>query len=214
MPVTAPGLMPMLIDPDSLSNYNNAFIGQWFIGVVDTSTDTLYLLPISPDTAEAQTNTGARNRNRYASGTPFKPAAGWAGCTDDWMSRVAPGNTTHVKCCAHFQISPQDCVGFSLIKLTADGRFALMKATSNSLNAQDPNAQGAHSFSRATHNHARAMFRAGTSVDTLHQPGSTVGGAPGQYATNGTTIMSSVWQLHIKTFLATQGIPHLAQSMD
>ena len=112
MPIASRSGVMLSIEASSHTNYLNALEGQWFIGVVDTQSQMIHLLPISPASPDALTNTGSRNRNRYTSGAITQPV--WVGCTADWMDRV-PGHTTHQRCTTFFQLREEDCLGFTLI---------------------------------------------------------------------------------------------------
>jgi hypothetical protein len=205
---------------ESLSDWMNAWEGQWFIGVLDTNNKAVYILPIDPRSAEATANSGTRNRNRYASAlaaTPdghandtVPPAPQWASAPPDWETR-AGGTTTHHRCLNYYHLQEMDCLGFTLIKVSRNGSFAQMKLTSNSLNqkAGAREVLAGHSFGRST---AAAAGNAtidarGLPVDSAHQPGKTAFSA-------GTLCMPLEWARALKEYLATQGIDHITMSLD
>lgn len=215
----------MAFDPNPTSNLafgddNNradwilAWEGQWFIGVLDTSSKRVYALPISPRTPDALTNTGERNRNRYASGPEAQghSTSFWNSCQANWLD-TGHGQTTHHKCLNHYGLAEGDCLGFTLIKIDREGTFAQMKLTSNSLNQKpadpDPTSRPGHSFSRSTHRFAVASAAAVADgrEAPAHVPGST------QFLP-GTHCMGQGWAMALKQFLEGAGIPHIAVSMD
>jgi hypothetical protein len=218
----------LLMDGECLDNWVRAAPGQWFIGVLDTNYKKVYILPIEPGEGEgAATNTGDRNRNRYASGAlKFDPRTGtewptvhWRGCAPDWY-KTAPGATTHHKIMIMYKCTEEDCLGFTLIKLDKDGKFALMKLTSNSLNTRIDSPGPGHSFARATAVQSRKMpvynnpadnQRHGLPYNDPHEPGKA------NYL-SGTNTMPTAWREALKSFLGsglgTGGIEHIAMSLD
>ena len=207
-------------DTNNMADWTLAWEGQWFIGVLDTSHKQVYLLPINPRTPDALANSGERNRNRYAAGPESKGLSTdiWNSCPKDWDTR-AVGHTTHHKCLNHYHLSEDDCLGFSLIKLDREGKFAMIKLTSNSLNQKptDPDltAGPGHSFSRSTHRAAGVMpvyagpepKRTGLPYNDPHVPGTTT-------LVAGTHCMGQGWAVALEAFLHAQGILHTTHSRD
>ena len=202
----------------NLSDWTNAWEGQWFIGVLDTNNKAVYILPIDPRSEEARANTGTRNRNRYASALAAKPtghdadtvppAPHWASAPANWEMN-AGGTTTHHRCLNYYHLQEADCLGFTLIKVSRNGSFAQMKMTSNSLNTKPDAEPPGHSFGRSTAVAAgtAATDAKGLPVDNAHQSGKTA-----FYA--GTSCMPLGWARALKEYLATRGIDHIAMSMD
>jgi hypothetical protein len=201
-------------DNRNLDDWGLAWEGQWFIGILDTNHKRVYILPISPRTQDALSNTGERNRNRYASGPESKglTTAFWNSCQANWLDN-AQGHTTHHKCLNTYQLAEGDCLGFSLIKVTREGNFAQMKLTSNSLNQKpadpDPTSGPGHTFSRSTHRFAgaAAVAIAEGREPVQHVPGTTK-------FMPGTHCMGQGWANALKEFLQAQGIQHITLSMD
>jgi hypothetical protein len=187
-------------DPNNVADWKVAWEGQWFIGVMDIVHRKVHVLPINPRTPDALKNTGNRNRNRYASGPESKnlPAPKWKSCPPEWDTK-AVGHTTHHRCLNYYKLQEADCLGFTMIKLDYEGKFALVKLTSNSLNMKDQTGKPGHSFSRATD---RASER-----DEPYAPG-TAKFLPGTHC------MGEGWARALEGFLHAQGIEHTALSMD
>jgi len=175
-----------------------ALPGQWFIGIVDTATLQILLAPVNvfEGTAgklnqDTLNNTNMRAINRYASGAPgarlgrMQDFATFAG--HNWLASRPIGQTHHACTALHYQCDPDDCLGFTLIKL-APG-FAQIKFASASMNTK-PGYVVHHSFSR------------GTVSGHRYEPG--------------TPQMPPHWAHALATYLrgAPFHIPHLAMSND
>lgn len=144
---------------ENVMDFNNSKPGQWFIGVLDTNNKQVFIVPVnvfegSNGVLNQQTlsNAGPRVMNRYASGTPEdregKQKDFHAFKTGNWLENR--GNLTHhISVATHYGSEPDDCLGFTLIKVAVGG-FAQMKCGSNSLNTR-PDGEVKHNFSQATH---------------------------------------------------------------
>ena len=153
-------------------DYQTADPGKWFIGVVNTGTGQMYLAPVNPfeglggqlDQA-ALTNTSPRAVNRYASGVPadktdaVQPFLTFS--DGDWLRARPTGQTHHTAVATHYGCSPEDCVGFSIVKQGIG--FGQMKCTSTSLNGDKQESRIEHSFSRATASNASG-FHPGSAI--------------------------------------------------
>lgn len=209
----------LAMSSENIADWMNAWEGQWFIGVLDTNQKAVHILPINPRSADAVANSGDRNRNRYASGLAAKPTAHpkdsappapqWVSAPADWEAH-APGATTHHRCLNYYHLHEQDCLGFTMIKVSRNGAFAQIKLTSNSLN-QKPGREmvAGHSFGRSTAAAARhaTVDHQALPVDDTHQPGTTA-------FSPGTICMPLEWARALKEYLTTQGIVHSTMSMD
>ena len=127
-------------DLKNLHDFREASPGQWFLGVLDTGTKAVYLLPsdIHPCGQEPRINT-------YASKPPL-PSNGWKSLPkwfgDGINSRPGPAGAMrqHVRMCIVYGLEPSDCLGFSMVKINND--FAQYRDFSNSLNGGKPNVTG------------------------------------------------------------------------
>lgn len=149
-------------DPDNLTDYKNAAPGQWFMGVLCTVTNKIRIAPVNPFEGgrgelneSVLNNCNERGMNRYASGTPGdreginSDFATYNSYGDNWLIARRPGMTHHVMMVNHYRMERRSCLGFSVIKLSHT--HALLKFTSNSLNAAWEGHERLHSFGRATY---------------------------------------------------------------
>ena len=173
----------------NLQDYKQAKPGQWFIGVLDTHNKKVYILPIDPQTESAKTNTGQRNRNRYASGVTFDTdedtnkvsgpvinthkTTPWKSCKANCLD-ITTGSTTHERIQVKYELDQDNLLGFTLIKIAehAGKGFGMLKGSSNTMNMRggvgwDVGDCGlpSHSFSRAT-----ADDKPGTVPGTVQMP--------------------------------------------
>ena len=151
---------------DNLTDWNMAAPGQWFIGVVDTYNQNIFLVPVNVfegrGSLNQQTlnNINARAINRYASGAPGEsigvsyPFTSFIG--PNWLSGRPVGQTHHTCVALHYSADPNECLGFTLIKV-ANQSFAQLKCGSVSLNTK-PGATLNHSFARATDANSKAFL--------------------------------------------------------
>jgi hypothetical protein len=143
-------------------DWDAAFEGQWFMGVYETTTKTVMLLPSEiqwkPSIAQ---NADERSFNRYASGAKKKPD-NWSSVASDgdtpgdlaWH-KTQPGEpaiTLHGKICKLYGVDDADCVGFTLVKIDRHGKFAQFKGSSKSLNDPwtVPSKMGQEEFEKVT----------------------------------------------------------------
>ncbi len=131
--------------PHNITDYMLADPGQWFIGVLDTSTHGIYIIPIDVhDNPGAVNNNSAGAMNRYASGgSPHL----WISRPDDWRINLPLGMTRHGGVCQMYNLTEENCLGFSLIKM--GNGFAMLKGSSTSLNARHGGSNN-HNFSQQT----------------------------------------------------------------
>jgi hypothetical protein len=143
----------------NLNDWQGAPTGKWFIGVIDTQNVQIYLVPVNPFEGHGALdqrvldNQHPRAMNRYASGV----AADQNGAAqvfqtlgvNNWLETRPNGITHHTGVATHYGANPDECLGFTLIKLTPGGDFAQLKCSSNSLNTK-PGHTINHNFSQAT----------------------------------------------------------------
>jgi hypothetical protein len=182
--------------------------GKWFIGVIDTDRNQMFVVPVNVFEGRGAldqntlNNASQRGMNRYASGVPADRTNGLQTfhtfSAANWLEARGAGNTHHTEVARHYGCDPQNCLGFTLIKLTPGGDFAQLKCSSNSLNLKPGQQIVRHNFSLAT------FLRA-------HPPA----GGPVQNPT-GSCQMPDVWTKAIVTFFSGYpfGITHMAVSND
>jgi hypothetical protein len=146
----------------NLIDWQTADVGKWFIGVVDTHANRVYVVPVNVLEGRGAldiptlTNTSQQRMNRYASGAaedkvgPAAPYQTFGPGHHNWLEARPAGVTHHTGVAQHYGANPNDCLGFSIIKLTPGGDFAQMKFASQSLNNGKPGAGFTHNFSLAT----------------------------------------------------------------
>lgn len=187
---------------DNLQDWQNALPGQWFIGVVDTQNNNIFIVPVKvfegrgAPNPQVLNNADQRGMNRFGSGaTQYAPGAAAArqkqidpedqntqipierqGIAQNfvsftggnWMEARPVGMTHHTIVAQHYAANPDDCVGFTLIKL-APTTVALMKCGSNSLNAS-PTATQNFNFSVATATGHRPDFDRASCLTAYQMP--------------------------------------------
>ena len=160
------------IDEDSVTYWQIAKPGQWFIGVCSLDANKIRIVPVNVfDSKDGKikpatlNNTDERAMNRYASGAPGER---------DGDSLMPPymtfrQSTHHVALAQRYNMHPDQCWGFSLVKYAPT--IAQLKTASNSLNMKPGNdAEKPYSFSHAT----RIMQNSGPShgIRPAKAPGS------------------------------------------
>jgi hypothetical protein len=193
----------------NLTDWQSADAGKWFIGVIDTHANRIYVVPVNvfegrgaldPTTL---TNTNQRAMNRYASGAPedhVGPTLPYQTFGHhNWLEARPVGVTHHTGVARHYGADPNDCLGFSIIKLTPGGDFAQMKFASQSLNGGKPGATFTHNFSQAT---THPLPPAAAGQPTPLNPGSAQ--------------VPQAWQQALVTYLtgAPFNVTHIAASND
>ncbi|GAL13900.1 hypothetical protein JCM19233_4910 [Vibrio astriarenae] len=133
--------------------WKSANLGQWFMGVIDTSQKLVSLVPVnvfdrSMGVLNEQTlmNISQQGMNRYASGA-YGEAKGDS-IMPDFLKNRPVGMTHHLAVALNASFFKESSLGFTLIKINDD--YAQMKTTSTSLNGDKPDFVVNHSFSRAT----------------------------------------------------------------
>lgn len=141
--------MPSItFDKDNLSDWQRARPGQWFMGAFDVRDLIVMLLPAEIHWKDSiRDNTDQRGINRYASGDRSGQSIAWNSVSSKkgadgnmiqgdlaWQSEGPAHITLHTKICLKYNREPKNCVGFSLIKLSAKGDIAQFKGSSKSLN--------------------------------------------------------------------------------
>lgn len=145
-----------------LNDWKNAHPGQWFMGAYDMVSQTVLLLPAEIQWKQSiADNTDQRGVNRYASGArkgaDFPPVQ-WESVKAHgdvpgdlaWQHEGPAGVTLHAKICLRYKSKPDNCVGFSLIKLDREGVFAQFKGSSKSLNLSHGGVSPDVSFAQKT----------------------------------------------------------------
>ena len=166
MPYNPVATKQLIHRPDNLRDWMMAAPGQWFIGVVDTYNQNIFLVPVNVFENAGSLNQQILNNihpraiNRYASGAPGEnsgvssPFTSFRGA--NWLSGRPAGQTHHTCVTLHYCADPNECLGFTLIKV-ANQSFAQLKCGSISLN-QKAGATLNHSFSRATQANSREFL--------------------------------------------------------
>ncbi|MFK7821710.1 MAG: hypothetical protein AB8G99_23565 [Planctomycetaceae bacterium] len=162
MPYQAEASSVLLHRTDNLKDWKRANPGQWFIGVVNTRTRAVFLVPVNVFEGrgglnqETINNANMRGINRYASGAPGErtgenlvPFDSTRGPGGNWLEGRPNGQTHHTAVALKYGQEPAECLGFTLIKVALE-HFAQMKCGSNSLNQTKPDHTINHSFSRST----------------------------------------------------------------
>ncbi|MCH9692073.1 MAG: hypothetical protein K0U59_08455 [Gammaproteobacteria bacterium] len=177
---------------DTQVDWRRAQPGQWFIGVANTATDQLALVPVNVFESFRKLNSGTLNNrseramNRYASGAPGERDG--VSIEPEWLLDRNPVYSHHVAAAIHHGFDIQSSIGFSVIKINDD--FVLMKFSSTSLNGAHPDSKIYHSFSRQTFHNTDGF-----------QPGSTS--------------VSPAWQTALGDILSGKlNITHVIRSMD
>jgi hypothetical protein len=157
-------------DQHNFTDYERAPVGKWFIGIVETTTGRLWMVPVNIQSADGVSqNASLRGMNRYASGSPEEARAITG--TDPTQYSVFPrGNWMdatvartlrphHHAICLHYGVRYTECAGFTLIKL-APRFFAQLKFGSFSLHDDLHDRVVGRSFSAQTFN--RTAYEPGT----------------------------------------------------
>ena len=172
MPYNPNATSSLTHNTDGLWDWDTSGIGQWYIGVLDTENQKVYLARVNPFESRGQlhqpylNNTDSRAINRYASGTPLDrmgtgqlsaSTSAWRGVEQfNWLETRPVGQTHHTAVALHYGCNPENCVGFAVIKY-GDG-FGQLKCASTSLNNVNPDTWVAHSFARATAANKEGFF--------------------------------------------------------
>lgn len=153
MPYNSNATDNLIIDNESTSDWNRAFPGQWFIGVIDTELKSVKIAPVNVfDDRDGKLNqsvlfnTSQRGRNRYASGAPGERSGN--SIMPDYLRNRRSGVTHHTAVCEYAGFEMSNSLGFSIIKI--NDNFAQLKSSSTSLNGDKPGHRINHSFSRMT----------------------------------------------------------------
>lgn len=160
MPYDTRATCSLSIDSESVLDWNRAFPGQWFIGVIDTSRKMVKIAPVNvfDDRGgldiSTLSNTSPRGMNRYASGAAGERDG--VSIQPDYMTHRVAGVTHHTAVCQRAGFSLDSSLGFSVIK--SNNRFAQVKSASTSLNADKPGSRINHSFSRMTKANRKGFF--------------------------------------------------------